>query len=123
MGSAAKAMDDARSSKQQAARFIWFSLTLSQFFCQIGFAADVGQAEIAAQVGVSQLGVLQAKQREDAGVEIVEVNGISDGPQPEFVGGADDLATLDSAAGHPDREAIRIVVAAFGATRAAIGDG
>ena len=45
----------------------------------------------------------------------------SDGAQAELVGGPDDLAALDAAAGHPDREAVRIVVAAVGAAGAAVG--
>ena len=46
--------------------------------------------------------------------------GSLDGAQPELVGVADDLAALDAAAGHPDREAVRIVVAPFRAVRAAV---
>ena len=62
-------------------------------------------------------------QRQDAGVQVVEVDAIADGAQAELVGGADDLAALDAAAGHPDREAVGVVVAAFGAAGAAVGDG
>src|SRR5262249_21147764 len=43
--------------------------------------------------------------------------------EAELVGGADDLAAFDTAAGHPYSEAIRVVVTALGAVSAAVGDG
>ena len=46
------------------------------------------------------------------GVQVVDVEAVLDGAEAEFVGGADGLAALHAAAGHPHREAGRVVIAA-----------
>ena len=45
-------------------------------------------------------------------MQVVDVDAVLDGAQADVVGGADDLAALDAAAGQPHREAVRVVVAA-----------
>ena len=45
----------------------------------------VGQAEVAALVTVGQLGVVEAEQVEQGGVQVVDVNGVLGRVEPEFV--------------------------------------
>ena len=49
---------------------------------------------------------------QDGRVQIVDVNLVLDGVVSEFIRGAVDDAGLEAAAGHPHREAERIVIAA-----------
>ena len=70
---------------------------------ELVIAADVGQPLLAALEEIRQLAVVQAEQLEDRGVQVVDVHAVLDGAEAEFVGGADDLAPLDPAAGQPDR--------------------
>ena len=51
--------------------------------------------------------MVQAKQLQNSSVQVVDVDTVLHGPQPEFVGRADDLAASDTAAGQPGREPIR----------------
>src|SRR5262245_45706729 len=67
---------------------------------------------IAAIVPVSELEVVHAQQVEDGGVEVVDVEPVLDGPQPERVCGAYDLARFHAAAGQEHGEAVGIVVPA-----------
>ena len=50
-------------------------------------------------------------------MNVAEVIGILDGAQADGVGGADDLAALDAAAGQPHRKAEVVVIAALAALR------
>ena len=43
--------------------------------------------------------MIEAQQGQDAGVEVVDVDGVLDGAEADFVGGADDLAAFDATAG------------------------
>ena len=61
--------------------------------------------------------MIEAEERQHRRVRIVDVHLVVDGAQAELVGGADDLAALDAAAGHPHGEAVRIVIAALAALR------
>src|SRR5436305_5757149 len=67
--------------------------------------------------------MIETQQREDARMQVVQVDPVLDGAQPEIVRGPDHLAALDAAAGHPNRKPVRIVVAAVRAAGAAIGYG
>src|SRR5215468_10927327 len=78
-------------------------------------AAGLGQAFVAAVVQECQVNVVEAEQVQDGGVQVVDVDGVFRGVQAEFVGRADDLATLDAAAGQQGGEAVGVVVAAVGA--------
>ncbi len=83
---------------------------------------DERQPLVAAEVGVGQPVLVEAELVEDRRVDVAEVVGALDGPEADGVGGADDLAPLDPAAGHPHREAEVVVVAPlarFGLGRAA----
>ena len=66
------------------------------------FAADVGEAEVAAIKAVGDLEVVEAEEVEEGGVEVVDVDGVSGDAPADFVGLADDLPALDAAAGQPD---------------------
>src|SRR5215471_17910508 len=63
--------------------------------------------------------MIHAEQAEQGGVQIVDVNLVGSGAQPDVIGGADHFAALDAATGHPDAEAVGVVVAA--AANAAVG--
>ena len=51
-------------------------------------AVDVGEPELAALVGVGEPFVIEAEAVEEGGLEIVDVDGILDDVEAEFVGGA-----------------------------------
>src|SRR5687768_16191187 len=59
-----------------------------------------------ALVEVDELGVVEAHQGEDRGVQVVDVEPVLDGVQANLVGGADGPAAGDAAAGHPHGEAV-----------------
>ena len=59
--------------------------------------------------------MIQAETMQDRGVQVVDVDAILDGVQADVVGRAVADAALDAAAGHPDREAVGIVIAAVAA--------
>ena len=61
---------------------------------------------------------VEPEQVQDRGVDVGDVVPVLDGVEAELVGRAVDDAPLDAAAGHPDREAVVVVVAAVGALRA-----
>ena len=57
---------------------------------------------------------VEAEEVQDRGVDVGDVMPVLDGVEAELVGRAVDDAPLDAAAGHPDREAVVVVVAAVG---------
>ena len=73
---------------------------LREQFCH-DFAADVRQAEIAAEVAICQPLVIESKAVENRGLQVVNVDAISCDFQAEVVRFADHLAAFDSAAGQP----------------------
>src|SRR6185503_16847594 len=79
------------------------------------FAMDVGQSHVASAPAIGELLVVDAKQMQHGGVEVVDLALVLDGLVAVFVCGAVDGAAFDTAAGQPDREAERIVIAAVGA--------
>ena len=80
------------------------------------FAGDVGKAFVAAVVAVGEPGVVDAEEVKHGGVEIMDMGAILGGStESDGVGGADDLAAFDAAAGHPHGEAVWIMIAAVGA--------
>ncbi len=66
-------------------------------------AMHVGQAMVPALVLEGQPGVVDAQAVQDRGVQVVDVDGISDDVVAEVVGGAVGDPGLDAAAGQPDR--------------------
>jgi hypothetical protein len=63
-------------------------------------------------MSINQSGVINTQRVKDRGVNIVNVEPIFDGMEPEVVGFTDDDAWPDASAGHPHRETVRIMVAA-----------
>ena len=61
---------------------------------------------------------VEAELVQDGGVDVGDVVAILDGVEAELVGRAVDDAALDAAAGHPDREAERMMIAAVVPLRA-----
>ena len=61
-------------------------------------AEDVGEAEVAAVVEVSEAFVVEAEEVEDGGVEIVGVHGVIDCLEADLVGGAVGHAAFYAAA-------------------------
>ena len=72
----------------------------------------VGQTEIAALEAVGQLGVVEAEQVQDRGVEVVDVDFVRRGVEAELVRLAERGAGLHAAAAQPHRETIRVMVSA-----------
>lgn len=86
-------------------------------------AVDVGEAKVAAAVLEGELFVVNTHEVEHGGPELVDIGNFFDGVVAELVGGSKDVASLGSTAGHPEAEALWVVVAAdvFGKTR--LGEG
>ena len=57
---------------------------------------------------------IEAEQLQDRGVNVGDVMAVLDGVEAQLVGRAMDDPPLDPAAGHPDGEAVVVVVAAVG---------
>src|ERR1044071_1376528 len=74
---------------------------------------NIGKTKIAARMPKSQPGVIETKKLEDCGVQIVDVHRIFHRLETEIVGGAMDIATANTPAGQPHREAVVIMVAAI----------
>ena len=77
-------------------------------------AVDVGEAVVAALVTESQLFVIDAKEVEAGGMEVVDVDQVLGDTEAEFVGGAVSEAAFHTTARHPDAEAFLVVIAAWG---------
>ena len=90
-----------------------------QFFDDVPM--HVGQAAVDAVVAEGELGVVDAEQVQDRGVDVVDLGGcVAVGRLvAQLVAFARNDAALDAAAAEPVREDIRVVVAALAALRAA----
>ena len=62
-----------------------------------------------------QLMRIKAEQVQDRGMHVGDVMRMLDGMEAEFICSAVDGAAFDAAAGHPDTEAIRMMIAAIAA--------
>src|SRR4030095_2815091 len=74
-------------------------------------SGHVGQAEIAPAITICQTLVIESEQVKYGRVEIVDVHAVFDGVVADVVGGAVNESRFHSAAGHPDRIAVGVVVA------------
>ena len=74
---------------------------------------DVGQAEISALETIGQLGVVEAEQVQDRGVQVVHVNEVLYDVEAEIVGCPDGDAGFDTAAGQPHRKGVGMMIAAI----------
>src|SRR5688572_6870520 len=75
-------------------------------------AEDVGEAEVAPLESVSEFGVLQAEAVQDGSLKVVDVDLVFGDVIAEVVGGAVAETGFDAAAGHPDGEGVRVMIAA-----------
>src|SRR5262245_26377185 len=75
-------------------------------------AMHVGQPEVSPLEAVRQPGVIDSQAVQDGGLEVVDVDGVFHDVVAELVGLAVGDPSLDAAAGHPDGETTRVVVAA-----------
>ena len=74
-------------------------------------AVDVGQPVVATLMAVSQSRVIDAKQVKAGGMEVVNMNGVLDNPETKFVGRPVGKPAFDTSTGHPNAEALLVVVA------------
>jgi hypothetical protein len=74
-------------------------------------SVDVGEAEIAALMGVSKALVVEAETVKDGGLEVVDVNGVFDDVKAEFIRGAIGEASFYSTTSHPHGEGLGMVIA------------
>ncbi len=74
-------------------------------------SVNVGQPVVAAFVAVGELFVIDAHQVQQRGVEVMHMHGIAHDVVAKLVGLAVDEPALEAAAGHPDGEAARMVIA------------
>src|SRR5262249_57178782 len=72
---------------------------------------DEGQALVAPQVRIGQPALVQPELVQDRRVDVAEVVWLLDRAEADRVGGPDDPAPPDAAAGHPHREAAALGVA------------
>ena len=82
--------------------------------------ADVGQTVIAALEAERQLEMVQAKQMQQCGLQIVDVDDVFDGVVAKFVGRSDGLPAFYAASRQPHREAINVMIATDQVTRLAL---
>src|SRR5687767_5058966 len=76
------------------------------------FARDIGETKIAALEAVGQARVVEAEEMQDGCVEVVDVDRIFYDVPADVVGLADDLPAFHAAAGHPEAERKRVMIAA-----------
>ena len=74
-------------------------------------SAEIGEAVVASVVTESELFVINAEQVEHRRMQIIHVDPVFDGLVAELIGRAVMHAALHAAAGHPESEAVRIVIA------------
>src|SRR5437899_382161 len=73
---------------------------------------NVGEAKITAGVTVGQTLMVETKEVENRGVEIMDADRILHGLEPEVVGGAMDGPAADATTRHPDGETVVVMIAA-----------
>ena len=73
-------------------------------------AVNVGQSEVATGIAVCQFFVVEAHQSQNCGLQVVNVDGLLDSFEAEFVGRSMNLAALHTAASQPGRIAPVVVV-------------
>ena len=77
------------------------------------FTVDVGEAKIATGVAEGEFFVVQAEQVQDGGVKVVHVEFVFNGHVSPFISGAVGIAGTNAAAGQPNGESLRVVVASI----------
>ncbi len=77
----------------------------------------IREPQIAATEAIGEQFVIEAHEVQHGGPHVIDGAGVFDGVIAEVVGGTVDVARLDATTGHPDREAVRIVIATITALR------
>ena len=75
------------------------------------------QAFAPAEVRIAEFVLIEAELVQDRRVDVAQMAAILDGAQADVVGGADDRAPFDAAAGEPHREAEVVMIASPAALR------
>ena len=88
-------------------------------------AVDVGEAVVTALEAVGEAFVIEAEEMHDGRLQVVDVDLVLHAGEAHLVGLAELKAALHAAAGHHDREAVGVVVAAkdIALGRAAFAEG
>src|SRR4029453_10082717 len=73
-------------------------------------SGHIGQPEITALEPKGQLGVVDAEQGQDGGLQLGNVDPVFGDVKSEFVGLANGLTALDAATSQPDRVSVRVMV-------------
>src|SRR5688572_8508841 len=81
----------------------------------------VRQPELPALEREGELLVVEAQEVQDGGLQVVDMHRFLGDVKPEVVGGTDGLASFQTAAGEPDRERLRMMVAAESPAERGIG--
>src|SRR5215469_1929208 len=81
------------------------AFSADEFFGDVVIPTHVGEAHLAAFEEERELAMVQAEKAQDGGVEVVDVEGVVDGTEADFIRCAVDLAALDAAPGKPGGEA------------------
>ena len=79
---------------------------------------DICESEVSTGVVPRELFVIKSHQVQHGGMEVMNVDAVFDGAVAEFVGAAPGHSAFDTAARHPDGEAMMIVVATGGCASA-----
>ena len=79
---------------------------------------DISEAVVAAAVAVGETFVIDAKEVQDGGVEVVDVHFVFGNGGADVIRGPVGKAAFDAAAGEPGGVAGAVVAAAFGAVHA-----
>ena len=82
-------------------------------------SGDVGEAEAASAVRVSEPLMIDAELMEDGGVKVMDGNRIHCRAMPELIGLAAARSAFDAGAGHPDEKPVGVVIPSL----AFFGDG
>ena len=84
--------------------------------------STVGEALFAAAGMIDESSMVEAEKVQDRRLEVVRSDNVLHRAVADFVSGSERLATLNSAAGKPDREALAVVVAPCAGVEIALAD-
>ncbi len=74
-------------------------------------SVNIGQAKVPSGVAVRQLGVVEAEQMQDRGVQVMHMHRVRHRFEAEVVGCPMHGSPLDASSGKPHREAVMVMVA------------
>src|ERR1041385_6174458 len=77
----------------------------------------IREPEVAALEAIGKLLVIEAEQVQERGMQIMDVNFVFDHVEPKFIGFAETKAALETAASHPHRKCLGMMIASHLAAR------